>query len=44
LGYKYEDISELEGLIEEKLGMTHQNTILNSRRAEFAAKIISEFL
>ncbi|MGC1932981.1 MAG: glycosyltransferase [Candidatus Nitrosopolaris sp.] len=44
LGYRYEDISKLEGLVEEKLGFTHLNTILNSRGAEVAAKIISEFL
>ena len=44
LGYKYEDISKLESLIEEKLGMNHQNPILNSRGAEVTAKIISELL
>jgi UDP-N-acetylglucosamine--N-acetylmuramyl-(pentapeptide) pyrophosphoryl-undecaprenol N-acetylglucosamine transferase len=44
LGYKYEDISNLERLIEEKLGFTRINTISNSRGAEVAAKIISEFL
>jgi len=44
LGYKYEDISKLESLIEEKLGMNHQNPILDSRGAEVTAKIISELL
>ena len=44
LGYKYEDISKLESLIEEKLGMKHQDPILNSRGAEVTAKIISELL
>lgn len=44
LGYKYEDISKLESLIEEKLGMKHQDRILNSRGAEVTAKIISELL
>jgi UDP-N-acetylglucosamine--N-acetylmuramyl-(pentapeptide) pyrophosphoryl-undecaprenol N-acetylglucosamine transferase len=44
LGYKYEDISKLESLIEEKLGMNHQTPILNSRGAEVTAKIISELL
>jgi UDP-N-acetylglucosamine--N-acetylmuramyl-(pentapeptide) pyrophosphoryl-undecaprenol N-acetylglucosamine transferase len=43
-GYKYEDISKLVGLIEEKLGFTRMNTISISRGAEVAAKIISEFL
>ena len=43
-GYKYEDISKLESLIEEKLGFPRINTISNSRGAEVAAKIISEFL
>jgi UDP-N-acetylglucosamine--N-acetylmuramyl-(pentapeptide) pyrophosphoryl-undecaprenol N-acetylglucosamine transferase len=42
LGYKYEDISKLESLIEEKLGMNHQTPILNSTGAEITAKIISE--
>ena len=37
LGYKYEDISNLERLIEEKLGFTRINTISNSRGAEVAA-------
>ena len=44
LGYKYEDISKLESLIEEKLGMNHQTPILNSTGAEVTAKIISELL
>jgi len=44
LGYKYEDISKLESLIEEKLGMNHQTPILNSTGAEITAKIISELL
>jgi UDP-N-acetylglucosamine--N-acetylmuramyl-(pentapeptide) pyrophosphoryl-undecaprenol N-acetylglucosamine transferase len=44
LGYKYEDISNLERLIEEKLGFTRINTASSSRGAEMAAKIISEFL
>src|SRR5207253_3875901 len=44
LEYKYEDISKLESLIEEKLGMNHQNPILDSRGAEVTAKIISELL
>jgi len=44
LGYKYEDISKLESLIEEKLGMNHQHPILDSRGAEVTAKIISELL
>ncbi|MGA9150985.1 MAG: glycosyltransferase [Candidatus Nitrosopolaris sp.] len=43
-GYRYEDISNLVGLIEETLGFTRINTISNSRGAEVAAKIISEFL
>ena len=43
-GYKYEDISKLESLIEEKLGMNHQTPILNSTGAEITAKIISELL
>jgi UDP-N-acetylglucosamine--N-acetylmuramyl-(pentapeptide) pyrophosphoryl-undecaprenol N-acetylglucosamine transferase len=44
LGFKYEDISNLEQLIEEKLELSHQNPILNSRGAEVTAKIISELL
>jgi UDP-N-acetylglucosamine--N-acetylmuramyl-(pentapeptide) pyrophosphoryl-undecaprenol N-acetylglucosamine transferase len=44
LGYKFEDISNLERLIEEKLRLTRINTIPSSRGAEVAAKIISEFL
>jgi UDP-N-acetylglucosamine--N-acetylmuramyl-(pentapeptide) pyrophosphoryl-undecaprenol N-acetylglucosamine transferase len=44
LGYKYEDISNLERLIEEKLGFTRINTASSSRGAEMAAKVISEFL
>ncbi|MGA9152516.1 MAG: glycosyltransferase, partial [Candidatus Nitrosopolaris sp.] len=44
LGYKYEDISNLERLIEEKLGFTRINTASSSSGAEMAAKIISEFL
>jgi UDP-N-acetylglucosamine--N-acetylmuramyl-(pentapeptide) pyrophosphoryl-undecaprenol N-acetylglucosamine transferase len=44
LGYKYEDISNLERLIEEKLGFTRINTASSSRGVEMAAKIISEFL
>jgi UDP-N-acetylglucosamine--N-acetylmuramyl-(pentapeptide) pyrophosphoryl-undecaprenol N-acetylglucosamine transferase len=44
LGYRYEDISKLERLIEEKLELSHQNPILNSRGAEVTAKIISELL
>ena len=44
LGYKYEDISKLERLIEEKLELSHQNPILNSRGAEVTARIISELL
>jgi UDP-N-acetylglucosamine--N-acetylmuramyl-(pentapeptide) pyrophosphoryl-undecaprenol N-acetylglucosamine transferase len=43
-GYKYEDISKLERLIEEKLELSHRNPILNSRGAEVTAKIISELL
>jgi UDP-N-acetylglucosamine--N-acetylmuramyl-(pentapeptide) pyrophosphoryl-undecaprenol N-acetylglucosamine transferase len=43
-GYKYEDISNLVDLIEEKLGFARINTISISRGAEVAAKIISEFL
>lgn len=43
-GYKYEDISKLESLIEEKLRMNHQTPILNSTGAEVTAKIISELL
>ncbi|HYA84976.1 MAG TPA: glycosyltransferase [Candidatus Bathyarchaeia archaeon] len=43
-GYKYEDISKLVGLIEEKLGFTRINTASISRGAEVAARIISEFL
>jgi UDP-N-acetylglucosamine--N-acetylmuramyl-(pentapeptide) pyrophosphoryl-undecaprenol N-acetylglucosamine transferase len=44
LGYKYEDISNLERLIEEKLVFTRINTASSSRGAEMAAKIICEFL
>lgn len=44
LEYKYEDISNLEWLIEEKLRFTRINTASSSRGAEMAAKIISEFL
>jgi UDP-N-acetylglucosamine--N-acetylmuramyl-(pentapeptide) pyrophosphoryl-undecaprenol N-acetylglucosamine transferase len=44
LGYKYEDISNLERLIEEKLVYTRINTTSGSRGADMAAKIISEFL
>jgi UDP-N-acetylglucosamine--N-acetylmuramyl-(pentapeptide) pyrophosphoryl-undecaprenol N-acetylglucosamine transferase len=44
LGYKFEDISNLERLIEEKLRLTRVNTIPSSRGAEVAAKLISEFL
>jgi len=43
-GYKYEDISNLVDLIEEKLGYTRIDTISDSRGAEIAARIISEFL
>ncbi len=44
LGYKYEDISNLETLIEKKLVYTRINTTSGSRGADTAAKIISEFL
>jgi UDP-N-acetylglucosamine--N-acetylmuramyl-(pentapeptide) pyrophosphoryl-undecaprenol N-acetylglucosamine transferase len=44
LGYKYEDISNLERLIGEKLVYTRKNTTSGSRGADTAAKIISEFL
>ena len=44
LGYKYEDIANLERLIEEKLVFTHINTASSSSGAEMAAKVISEFL
>ncbi|HET7149401.1 MAG TPA: glycosyltransferase [Candidatus Nitrosopolaris sp.] len=40
LGYQYEDISRLERLIEEKLGLSRQNPILNSSGAELTAGII----
>ena len=43
-GYKYEDISNLERLIVEKLGFTRINIASSSRGAEMAVKIISEFL
>jgi len=43
-GYKYEDISKLVDLIEDKLRFTRINPISISRGAEVAAKIISEFL
>ncbi|MGC2575573.1 MAG: glycosyltransferase, partial [Candidatus Nitrosopolaris sp.] len=43
-GYKYEDISNLERLIQEKLVFTRINTASSCSGAEMAAKIISEFL
>jgi UDP-N-acetylglucosamine--N-acetylmuramyl-(pentapeptide) pyrophosphoryl-undecaprenol N-acetylglucosamine transferase len=42
LGYRYQDISNLERLIEEKLELSRQNPPLNSRGAEVTARIISE--